>query len=297
MRAIAAGQRAGGEVRRHRSPGARLLGIGLLAALAMALQPGAASATVLYPPLDGPAVRTAAGFELTGTVYPYGNDTTWHFEYGTTTAYGQSAPVPDADAGTAISVPVSQVITGLAADTTYHYRLVSTNAVEGTGTSADRTFSTSETSATVPAPGGGGTAPAPGPGASEAGGGEGAAVGGKGPKTVAKVVKKSKGISLLATKSGHTLYSLSVERHGKFVCTMASGCLAIWHPLTVAAGVVPKGPLALGTVKRPEGQLQVTYKGRPLYTFGGDKKSGQVNGEGLKDVGTWHAVRVPAPSP
>jgi predicted lipoprotein with Yx(FWY)xxD motif len=295
MKPIAAEGRAGGEGRRHRPPGARLLGIGLLAALAIALHPGAASATVLYPPLAGPAVRTAAGFELTGTVYPYGNDTTWHFEYGTTTAYGQSAPVPDADAGTAISVPVSQLITGLAADTTYHYRLVSTNAVEGTGTSADRTFSTSETTATAPAPGGGGTTPGPGSGASEAGGGEVAGVGGKGPKTVAKLVE-SKGISLLATKSGRTLYSLSVERHGRFVCTMASGCLAIWHPLIVAPGVVPKGPLALGTVKRPEGDLQVTYKGRPLYTFGGDKKSGQVNGEGLKDVGTWHAVRAPGRS-
>jgi predicted lipoprotein with Yx(FWY)xxD motif len=110
-------------------------------------------------------------------------------------------------------------------------------------------------------------------------------------------VVKGKGVSLLATVSGRTLYSLSAEHQGKFVCTMPSGCLAIWHPLTVAAGVVPTGPVTLGTVKRPEGQLQVTYKGRPLYTFGGDKKTGQVNGEGLKDVGTWHAVEVPRPSP
>jgi predicted lipoprotein with Yx(FWY)xxD motif len=95
--------------------------------------------------------------------------------------------------------------------------------------------------------------------------------------------------------SGRTLYSLSVEHHGKFVCTMASGCLAIWHPLTVAAGVMPKGPVALGTVRRPEGDLQVTYKGRPLYTFGGDKKAGQTKGEGLKDVGIWHAASVPKP--
>jgi hypothetical protein len=43
--------------------------------------------------------------------------------------------------------------------------------------------------------------------------------------------------SLLATKAGRTLYSLSAERHGRFVCTMASGCLSIRQPLTVAAGV------------------------------------------------------------
>jgi predicted lipoprotein with Yx(FWY)xxD motif len=48
-------------------------------------------------------------------------------------------------------------------------------------------------------------------------------------------------------------------------------------------------------VKRPEGDLQVTFRGRPLYTFGGDKKPGQVKGEGLKDVGVWHAALVPQP--
>jgi predicted lipoprotein with Yx(FWY)xxD motif len=265
--------------------GIGIWGSALLAALAVGLLSGsAAAAPVLYPPIAGSAVKTAAGFELTGTVYPYGRDTTWHFEYGTTTAYGQSAPMPDADAGTAYSVPVSQMITGLQPNTTYHYRLVSTNS-EGTGESTDRTFSTAEpTAAAAPA----------GAGPTEAGGGEAAPVGAKGPKTVAKKTMVG-GKSLLTTRSGRTLYSLSVERRGRFVCTMASGCLAIWHPLTVAAGVTPKGPVALGTVKRPEGDLQVTYKGRPLYTFGGDKKPGQVKGEGLKDVGVWHAASVPRP--
>jgi predicted lipoprotein with Yx(FWY)xxD motif len=263
--------------------------------LAVGVMPTAATATVLYPPVAGAAVRTAEGFELTGTIYPEGNDTTWHFEYGATTAYGQSAPMPDADAGsTGFAIAVSEPITGLAADTTYHYRLVSTNAVEGTTDSADRTFSTVEGTTAAPAPVAGGPSPAPGGGAAESSGGghEKVTVGGSGPKTVVKLVAV-KGSSLLTTTGGRTLYSLSVERHGRFVCTMASGCLEVWHPLTVAPGVMPKGPVVLGTVKRPEGQLQVTYKGRPLYTFSGDKKPGQVKGEGLKDVGTWHAEVAP----
>ena len=103
-----------------------------------------------------------------------------------------------------------------------------------------------------------------------------------------------KGRTLLTTTKGRTLYALSAEVHGKFICTATSGCTSIWHPLTVAAGVVPKGPVKLGTVHRPEGTMQVTYRGRPLYAFGGDKKSGQTNGEGLKDVGTWHAAVVPS---
>jgi predicted lipoprotein with Yx(FWY)xxD motif len=75
----------------------------------------------------------------------------------------------------------------------------------------------------------------------------------------------------------------------------------VWKPLVVPAGVTPKGPVKLGTVKRPDGRTQVTYKGRPLYSFNADKP-GEANGEGLKDVGTWHAAKVssvksPPPSP
>lgn len=99
------------------------------------------------------------------------------------------------------------------------------------------------------------------------------------------------GKTVLTTTKGRTLYSLSVEKNGKFICT--ASCLSVWHPLMVPMGVRPTGPVKLGTVKRPEGGTQVTYKGRPLYHFGGDTKAGQANGEGIKDVGTWHAATPP----
>jgi predicted lipoprotein with Yx(FWY)xxD motif len=297
-----------------------LLVAALLVVAAFLLVPAGAGAVVLYPPIAGSANKTASGFELTGTVYNYGGpsaDTTYHFEYGTSTSYGASVPAPDADAGSGLATPVSQQISGLEANMTYHYRLVSNNTVEGTQFSADRTFSTAETS--TPPPGtttpptnpspkptpGTGTGTKPGSGANPYPGGSGnnpypgettgptaPTVGGKGPKTVAKAVK-SQGKNLLAAKNGRTLYTLSAETHGKFICTAESGCTTIWHPLIVAAGVVPKGPVKLGTVKRPEGTVQVTYRGRPLYTFSGDTKSGQAKGEGVKDVGTWHAALVP----
>ena len=110
-------------------------------------------------------------------------------------------------------------------------------------------------------------------------------------KRVVKLEESEAG-SLLANLKGRTLYSLSVEKHGKFICT--GGCLSIWHPLVVPKGVKPTGPVALGTVQRPEGKTQVTYKGRPLYSFGEDTKAGQTNGEGIKDVGTWHAAKATA---
>jgi predicted lipoprotein with Yx(FWY)xxD motif len=272
--------------------GVAMLAVGMI--VAAALSAASASAAVLYPPRLSGTVRTAEGFELKGVVYAYyGGTTTYHFEYGTTTAYGISVPMPDAEAGSGQSTLVAQQATGLAPDTVYHYRLVSNNSVEGIGTSEDGTFSTALTP-TSPPPTGGGAGQTP-PGQTYPGqGGEGTApaVGGKGPKTVAKSLRL-KGRTLLTTNSGRTLYSLSAERHGKFICTEASGCTGIWHPLTIAAGVVPKGPVKLGTIQRPEGTIQVTYRGLPLYTFAADKKRGQVKGDGLKDVGTWHPASVP----
>ncbi len=94
--------------------------------------------------------------------------------------------------------------------------------------------------------------------------------------------------TVLTDTKGLTLYTLSGETHGKFICT--GSCLNVWPPLLVAPGTKPKGPVALGTIKRPEGKTQVTFGGMPVYTFSGDSRKGEANGEGLKDVGVWHAV-------
>jgi predicted lipoprotein with Yx(FWY)xxD motif len=110
-------------------------------------------------------------------------------------------------------------------------------------------------------------------------------------RVVAEAENATLGKTVLTTTKGRTLYSLSVEKNGKFICT--ASCLSVWHPLMVPAGVRPTGPVQLGTIERPEGGTQVTYKGRPLYRFGGDTKAGQANGEGIKDVGTWHAASAP----
>jgi hypothetical protein len=86
---------------------------------------------------------TSASATLHGTVNPNRADTTYRFEYGTTTSYGASAPVSEADirAG-ADPVAIEQVVSGLQPDTTYHYRIVATNVV-GTTTGTDHTFTTS----------------------------------------------------------------------------------------------------------------------------------------------------------
>jgi predicted lipoprotein with Yx(FWY)xxD motif len=99
------------------------------------------------------------------------------------------------------------------------------------------------------------------------------------------------GKTLLVNRRGLTLYHLSVERKGHFICTSAA-CVALWHPLVVARGTTPAGAKSLSTVKRPDGRSQVAYKGGPLYTFAQDHKPGDMKGNGFKDVGTWRIVTV-----
>jgi predicted lipoprotein with Yx(FWY)xxD motif len=109
----------------------------------------------------------------------------------------------------------------------------------------------------------------------------------------ARVVKRAKnkelGHRILTTTRGRTLYSLSAEKNGNFICT-DSACLSLWKPLTVPAGVRPVGPVHLGTIVRPDGRTQVTFRGLPLYRFTGDHKPGDVSGEGFRDIGVWHAA-------
>jgi predicted lipoprotein with Yx(FWY)xxD motif len=99
------------------------------------------------------------------------------------------------------------------------------------------------------------------------------------------------GATVLVNAQGLTLYSLSGETGGKFICA-SSACTQVWHPLSASAGT-PSGSVgSLGTVKRPDGTVQVTYKGMPLYTFAEDRAPGEAKGQGIKDVGTWKAVTV-----
>ncbi|MGZ4291342.1 MAG: COG4315 family predicted lipoprotein [Gaiellaceae bacterium] len=122
------------------------------------------------------------------------------------------------------------------------------------------------------------------------------AFGSNGRQRVVTTAKNAQlGKTVLVTLKGRTLYTLSAERHGKFICANKT-CLSFWTPLVVRAHITPTGASGLATVKRPDGRHQVTYKGGPLYTFTGDHARGDAKGEGFKDVGVWHAAAVSAGS-
>jgi predicted lipoprotein with Yx(FWY)xxD motif len=112
-------------------------------------------------------------------------------------------------------------------------------------------------------------------------------------RVVMTAKNKTLGKKVLVNLRGMTLYSLSAERNGRFICTN-SMCLSLWKPLVVAKGAVPTGAARLTVVKRPDGRRQVAYRGGPLYTFSLDKRAGDVKGDGFKDVGVWRPATLAA---
>lgn len=92
---------------------------------------------------SAPTALKSGSAVLNGLVNPNSGATTYHFAYGTTTAYGSRAPAGEAPVGAAAAnQPVAQFVTGLKPNTTYHFRLVATNIAGFVTASADATFKT-----------------------------------------------------------------------------------------------------------------------------------------------------------
>jgi hypothetical protein len=112
----------------------------LLAAAFLLVTSGAAFA-VTPTATTGPALSlTSSSANVTGTVNANGESTTFSFQFGTTTGYGSQTNPQSAGSGNENQV-VSATLTGLRAGTTYHYRLIATNA-SGTTVGVDATFTT-----------------------------------------------------------------------------------------------------------------------------------------------------------
>ena len=97
---------------------------------------------------------------------------------------------------------------------------------------------------------------------------------------------------IIVKSNGRTLYLFGKDRNGKSACS--GQCATFWPPLiTSGKPRVTSGAKAslVGTTRRTDGRLQVTYNHHPLYTFVKDTKAGLTNGEGVNAFGaTWNAV-------
>jgi len=97
---------------------------------------------------------------------------------------------------------------------------------------------------------------------------------------------------ILVDGNGRTLYLFARDSRGRSAC--AGACASAWPPLIASgkplAGAGAKAAL-LGTVRRADGRLQVTYNHHPLYRFFKDTRKGQTNGEELDAFGAeWYAL-------
>jgi predicted lipoprotein with Yx(FWY)xxD motif len=108
-------------------------------------------------------------------------------------------------------------------------------------------------------------------------------------------VAKSRLGSILVDSKGITLYDFVKDKGTTSACYGA--CAALWPPL-ITKGKPVAGPgvraSLLGTTKRKDGKLEVTYAGRPLYYFVTDKKPGQTTGQGVNQFGGPWWVLSPA---
>lgn len=100
---------------------------------------------------------------------------------------------------------------------------------------------------------------------------------------------------IVADGAGFTLYMYMPDHRGPSTCSGV--CAVSWPPLLLPKGVtLPKaGPgisaALLGTTRRADGALQVTYNKWPLYLWQGDVAGGQATGQ-ADDMGLWYVLSV-----
>jgi predicted lipoprotein with Yx(FWY)xxD motif len=98
---------------------------------------------------------------------------------------------------------------------------------------------------------------------------------------------------VLVDSKGFTLYDFHKDKGTKSSCYGA--CAQIWPPLLTESAPQPSNGAAaakLGTTKRSDGTVQVTYAGHPLYTYTADKKPGEANGNDFSSFGAqWYALK------
>jgi predicted lipoprotein with Yx(FWY)xxD motif len=102
---------------------------------------------------------------------------------------------------------------------------------------------------------------------------------------------------VLANSHGFSIYMFKKDKqHGKSTCY--GQCAKVWPPLlTSSKPVALRGsgvnPKLLGTTRRNDGKLEVTYNGWPLYLYIPDRKAGDINGEGANQFGApWYLLNT-----
>jgi predicted lipoprotein with Yx(FWY)xxD motif len=117
-----------------------------------------------------------------------------------------------------------------------------------------------------------------------------------GPETAATVLETRAigGVIVLTDARGYTLYWFGPDGAGRSACQ--GGCARNWPPVAGPATWGTGVTGAIGAIARPDGSLQATYDGHPLYTTTADTGPGQARGNGVwSHGGEWHEVTITVP--
>jgi len=99
--------------------------------------------------------------------------------------------------------------------------------------------------------------------------------------------------TILVDSEGRTLYDFHKDKGSQSACYGA--CASAWPPLLTDGNAQAQGAAdrsMLGTTKRQDGSIQVTYNGWPLYTYAGDQSPGEANGNDIDQFGAeWYALQ------
>jgi len=116
-------------------------------------------------------------------------------------------------------------------------------------------------------------------------------------------VAKVDGAGVLTDAAGKTLYTTSADHRGDIACV--GGCTTFWQPLDAttqdATAAARQLHAKLATTMRPDGSRQLTFDGKPLYTFASEG-AGQLKGDGFTDDFqgahfVWSAARTGGAAP
>lgn len=105
-----------------------------------------------------------------------------------------------------------------------------------------------------------------------------------------KLAKTVLGVAL-ADRAGYVLYTYSHDTKDRSLCDKV--CARQWVPVIAAAGSAPEG--VWSTIKREDGQRQLTYKGQPLYKYSGDEGPAYVDGAAIADWAPIVLLAAPKP--
>lgn len=95
---------------------------------------------------------------------------------------------------------------------------------------------------------------------------------------------EGKTVELLTDVKGLSLYTFDPDGPNQSNCY--DGCAKAWPPILISAEVAATLEDGFSSAKRKDGTIQLTFDSKPLYLYVGDKKPGDIKGDGLG--GVWH---------